>query len=63
MKYCLSDRKEKVFLHQVVTNVEKWIYFNNPKRKRSLVDPGSPFNITTSMKYIWREGFTVYLVG
>lgn len=37
----LIDRnKKKSFLHRIITGDEKWIYFSNPKRKRSWVDPG-----------------------
>ena len=39
----LFDRfKRKSFLHRIVTGDEKWIYFDNPKRKKSWVDPGQP---------------------
>ena len=39
----LIDRfKRKSFLHCIVTDDEKWIYFDNPKRKKSWVDPGQP---------------------
>jgi len=31
----LSKHKKKQFLYQVVTGVEKWIYYNNSKRKKS----------------------------
>jgi len=30
--------KKKV-LHRIVTGDEKWIYFQNPKRKKSWIDP------------------------
>jgi len=33
----LARQKRKSFLHQIVTD-EKWIYFQNPKRKKSWVD-------------------------
>lgn len=36
----LARQKKKGFLHQIVTNDEKWIYFDNPGRKSSWVDPG-----------------------
>lgn len=37
----LIERHErKSFLHRIVTGDEKWIYFSNPKRKKSWVDPG-----------------------
>lgn len=32
--------KRKGFLHRIITGDEKWIYFANPKRKRSYVKPG-----------------------
>ena len=31
--------KRKSFLHRIVTGDEKWIYFDNPKCKKSWVDP------------------------
>ena len=31
----LARYKRKSFLHRIVTSGEKWIYFENPKRKRS----------------------------
>ena len=36
----LDRQKRKSFLHQIVTSDEKWIYFQNPKRKKSWVNPG-----------------------
>lgn len=38
----LARQKRKGFLHRIVTGDEKWIYFDNPKRKKSWVDPGQP---------------------
>lgn len=32
----------KSFLHRIITGDEKWIYFENPKRTKSWVDPGQP---------------------
>ena len=34
--------KRKSFWHRIVTGDEKWIYFDNPKREKSWVDPGQP---------------------
>ncbi|EFN88466.1 hypothetical protein EAI_17570, partial [Harpegnathos saltator] len=31
----LARYKRKSFLHRIMTGDEKWIYFENPKRKRS----------------------------
>lgn len=42
----LNRHKQKSFLHRIVTGDEKWIYFDNPSRKRSWVNPGEP---STSM--------------
>jgi len=33
-------------LHHIVTGDEKWIFFENPKRKKSWVDPGAPSTLT-----------------
>jgi len=35
----LARQKRKSFLHRIVTGDEKWIYFQNSKRKKSWVDP------------------------
>ncbi|GFT75828.1 mariner Mos1 transposase [Trichonephila clavipes] len=37
----LASYKRKSYLHRIVTGDEKWIYFENPKRNRSYVDPES----------------------
>lgn len=42
----LERYKRKSFLHRVITGDEKWIYFSNPKRKRSYVNPGQPAQST-----------------
>jgi histone-lysine N-methyltransferase SETMAR len=42
----LARYKRKSFLHRIVTGDEKWIYFANPKRKRSWVTPGEPSTST-----------------
>jgi len=36
----LARQKRKSFLHRIVTDDEKWIYFQNPKK--SWVDPAQP---------------------
>jgi len=38
--------QKKSFLHRIVTGDEKWIYFENLKRKRSWVTPGEPSTST-----------------
>lgn len=42
----LSRYYRKSFLHRIVTGDEKWIYFENPKRVKSWVDPGQPSTST-----------------
>lgn len=36
----LQRFERKSFLHRIVTGDEKWIFFENPKRKRSWLSPG-----------------------
>jgi len=38
----LARQKRKSFLHRIVTGDEKWIYFQNAKRKKSWIDPAQP---------------------
>ena len=38
----LERYRRKSFLHRIVTGDEKWIFFENPKRKKSWVDLGAP---------------------
>lgn len=42
----LAKQRKKSFLWRIVTGDEKWIYFENPKRKKSWVDPGQPTTST-----------------
>ena len=42
----LERHERKRFFHRIVTGDEKWIYFENPKRKKSWVDPGQPSTST-----------------
>jgi len=42
MPILLARQKRKSFLHRIVTGDEKWIYFQNPKRKKFWVDPAQP---------------------
>ena len=47
----LAKHNKKSFLWRIVTGDEKWIFFNNPKRKESWVDPGQP-SISTPKRNI-----------
>ncbi|GFW92261.1 mariner Mos1 transposase [Trichonephila clavipes] len=42
----LARYKRRSYIHRIVTGDEKWIYFENPKRNRSYVDPGKPSKST-----------------
>jgi len=42
----LSKFRKKDFLHKIVTGDEKWIVYNNPKRRKSSADPGQPSTST-----------------
>ena len=48
-EHTLAERtchKNKSFLHGIVTGDEKWIHYDNPKRKKSYVKPGQPAKST-----------------
>lgn len=38
----LARHQRKSFLWKIVIGDEKWVYFDNPKRKKSYVDKGQP---------------------
>lgn len=38
----LKRYERKSYLHRIVTGDEKWIYFENPKRKKGYYSPGQP---------------------
>lgn len=38
----LQREERKGFLHRIVTGDEKWIHYDNPKRRKSWVKPGQP---------------------
>lgn len=38
----LERFRRKAFLHRIVTGDEKWVYYDNPKRKKSWTSPGEP---------------------
>ena len=42
----LRRHERKSFPHQIVTVDKKWIHFENPKRKKSNVDPDTPAKLT-----------------
>ena len=58
----LARYKRKLFLHRIVTGNEKWIYFENPKRKRSWVTPRI-IDIDCKAKSLWTEDNALCLMG
>jgi len=36
---CFQSSGKKHFLHKIITGDEKWIFYDNPKRRKSWVDP------------------------
>ena len=53
-------QKRKGFLNRIVTVDEKWIHYDNPKRKKSYRYPG---HASTSTKYSRQEADAVDMVG
>ena len=51
----LARQKRKSFLHRIVTGDEKWIYFQNPKRKKSWVDPAQSSTSSSRSNYFGRK--------
>ena len=46
-KILLDRFKRKSFLHRIVTGNVQWIYFENPNRRKSWVNPGEPSTSST----------------
>jgi [histone H3]-lysine36 N-dimethyltransferase SETMAR len=42
----LGRQQRKSFMHRIITGDEKWLYFDNLKRKRSWTDPGKAPKLT-----------------
>ena len=50
-RFCMSEmllerHKKKSFLHRIITGDEKWIHYDNPKRKKSYMKPDQPAKST-----------------
>ena len=59
-RFCMSEmllkhHKKKSFLHRIVTGDEKWIHYDNPKRKKSC-EIRSTSQSNGKAEYPWREG-------
>ncbi|GFS55793.1 mariner Mos1 transposase [Trichonephila clavipes] len=51
----LACHKRKIYFHRIVTGDKKWIYFDNPKRNRSYVDPRQPPKSTARPNRLGRK--------
>lgn len=52
-RFCMAEmllarQERKGFLHRILTGDEKWIHYDNPKRKKSYGYPGYPGHTATS---------------
>ena len=50
------QKRRKGFLHRIVTGDEKWVHYDNPKRRKSWGVPGQT-------EYSRLQGHALYLVG
>jgi len=39
----LSKYRKKDFLHKIITDDKKWIHYDNPRRRKSWIDPDQPW--------------------
>ncbi|KAG5318735.1 MOS1T transposase, partial [Pseudoatta argentina] len=46
----LQRQKRKGFLHRIVTGDEKWIHYDNPKRRKSWGKPGHASRKTAAIR-------------
>jgi len=54
----LQGQKRKDFLHCIVTDDEKWIHYDNSKRKKS----SHKHNIHGKDEYSWIQAYALYIV-
>ena len=60
----LKKRNENdPFLKRLITGDEKWVVYNNIKRKRSWSRPREPTQTTNKSWYSSKEGFVISLMG
>jgi len=56
----LARQKRKSFLRRIMTGDEKWIYFQNPKCKKSWVDPAQPTSSSRPNRFGWKTMLCVW---
>jgi len=52
--------QKKIIFHRIVTGDEKWIFFENPKRKKSWIDSGALFTSTARPNRFGRKTKSVF---
>ena len=62
-KFCLLGNKKKRFLHRIMIGDEKWIYFDNSKRRKNHLRSRPIIDVDAKAEYFRKEGNTLYLVG
>ena len=67
-RFCMSEmlmerHEKKSYLHRIVTGDEKWIHYDNPKRKKIICETRPTSQINGKNEYPWRGGNALYLVG
>ena len=58
----LVRHKRKGFLHRIVTGDEKWIHYDNPKKRKSWGPPGHASTSTAKPNIHGKRTHVVYLV-
>jgi len=60
----LQRQERKSFLHRIITGDEKWIYYENPKRKKAWIKSGEAGPLQPKKNiHCKSQGYALYLVG
>ena len=59
----LERQRRKGFLHRIVTGDEKWVHYDNPKRRKSWGVPGHASTSTVKPNFHGSKVHALYLVG
>jgi len=61
----IKRQQRKGFLHRIVIGDEKWIFYDNPKKKKYYAKPGQSLPSTSTLtpaEHSWFEDHALYLV-
>jgi len=59
----IQRQQRKGFLHRIVTGDEKWIFYDNRRRKNTTLSPINRCHLNITAEHSWFEDHTLYLVG